>query len=100
MSSTSVLGIPVSECPDLLCGEEDAHFVEEKIEVMRVEHSSGIGVEHYDVLVEIVEGLDALRKHLLLHLIEDLIRFVTPVHCSFKFLYMVITLQLNRSCSE
>jgi hypothetical protein len=47
---------------------------------MRRKGSGVLRVEGLDVLVKEVEGLDALAKHLLLDFVEDLVRFVFPVH--------------------
>jgi hypothetical protein len=69
-----------------LSGQEHSGLVQKEIEEMRRKHF-GIGrVELLDKLVEEVKCLHPLRKHLLLDLIEDLVRFVFPIHAVTKII--------------
>lgn len=75
-----MFGVEVPDVSDFLGGEEDSGLVEEEVEEMRGKGPGVLGVEGLDVLVEEVEGLDALAIHLLLDFVEDLVGFVFPVH--------------------
>jgi hypothetical protein len=81
---TFSLGIEVAYVADFLSGEENSCLIEEEIECMRSEDASILRIEVGDVLIEEIEGLDALGVHLMLNLIKNLVGLVSPVHAVTK----------------
>jgi hypothetical protein len=63
-----------------LGGQEDADFVAEKVEEMRVENSRVFWIELLDELVQSVKVFDTFSEHLLFDFVVDLVGFVFPVH--------------------
>lgn len=83
---TFALSIEIPHVPNLLGSEEDSNLIEEEIEEMRGEDLGKVGIELWDKLIDKVEGLHSLAVHLLLHLVEDLVWLVSPVHPKLQFL--------------
>jgi hypothetical protein len=83
---TFALSIEVSDVPDLLGCQKHSNLIQEEIEEMRGEDFGKVGVELRDKLIDVMEGFHSFAVHLLLDLIEDLIRFVFPIHPKLQIL--------------
>lgn len=80
MKDITFLRIEISDVSNFLSGEEDSCFIEEEIEEMWGEYSRMIRVELCNMLIEEVEALNPFAIHLQFGFVEDLIRFVFPIH--------------------
>jgi hypothetical protein len=78
-----------------LGGKEDADFVTEKVEEMRVENSRVFWIELLDELVQSVKVFNTFAEHLLFDFVVDLIGFVFPVHFLSLKLFVIFINELQ-----
>jgi hypothetical protein len=63
-----------------LGSEEHSNLIHEKIEKVRCKFTREFWVELSDEDVNVEEGFNSLRKHLIFNFVKDHIGFVFPVH--------------------